>query len=174
MAFFPGMGGAPVLMMAIRAKDETGGAFKSVRKKTVNLGATVARAAGSVGTLMTQFATLGRITGLLSNQQARLLGLIGTLAHALATTYYVAKSIATAITWAHNVALTWEVALMTLGVGVAIAAGAAIAILATQTREATDAQVGYNRALDEGLQTQERYASRRKHMVRRGQETEVL
>jgi hypothetical protein len=102
-----------------------------------------------------------------------MIGVFGTVIRIFTTGYYVAKTIATAVTWAHNAALTWEVALLTLGVGVAIAAAAAIAVLAIQTQHAADAQKNYNVELEKGIATEKRRSANRS-LVRRGLEYEVI
>jgi hypothetical protein len=160
-------------MMSIAARDMTGNAFDQVEGKMDKLAMTSVRAVDKIGMLAMQFATFGRITGLLNDEQAKMIGIFGAVINVLTTGYYVAKMIATAITWAHNVALTWEVALMTLGIGVAIAAAAAIAILASQTQSAAVAQKNYNVELEKGTTLQERRTASQR-LVRRGEYEEVL
>jgi len=170
-----GIGGesGPTLWMSIAAKDRTAEAFDSVNRRVGNIGTTMARCMTRVGSLAMSFATLGRVTGILNEQQARAIGIFGTIIHVLSTGYYVAKTIATAVTWAHNTALTWEVALLTLGVGVAIAAAAAIAILASQTQAAAESQKEYNAELDKGIGLEKRRQAD-KSIVRRGGYEEVI
>jgi hypothetical protein len=102
-----------------------------------------------------------------------MIGVFGTVIRIFTTGYYVAKTIATAVTWAHNAALTWEVALLTLGVGVAIAAAAAIAVLAMQTQNAAEAQKNYNVELERGTEAERRRTANRS-LVRRGIESEIV
>jgi len=173
MAYMPGLSGAPTLYMAIRAKDETRGAFQSVSARAQRLGSTAITTARRIGTLAMRFATLGRVTGLLNDEQARAIGIFGTVISTMMMVADVVK-ILTAIDWAHVTALTWKMSLMTLGVGVAIAAAAAFAVLSMQTRNAADAQREYNQELETGVRAQDRYASRQQSMVRRGQFEEVL
>lgn len=176
MALLPpggGEGGGPTLWMTMAAKDRTGETFQRVENKIGRLQTMAAQAMGRIGSLAMSFATLGRVTGLLSDEQARMIGVFGTVIRIFTTGYYVAKTIATAVTWAHNAALTWEVALLTLGVGVAIAAAAAIAVLAMQTRDAASAQREYNIELERGTQAEQRRTASRS-LVRRGEYEEVI
>jgi len=175
LALLGGGGGesGPTLWMSIAARDRTAEAFDSVNRRVGNVGMTMARCMTRVGSLAMSFATLGRVTGILNEEQARAIGIFGTIIHIFSTGYYVAKSIATAVTWAHNVALTWEVALLTLGIGVAIAAAAAIAILAMQTRSAAESQAAYNDELDKGISLEKRRQAD-KSVVRRGIFEEVV
>jgi len=174
MAGLGGVGGAaPVLYMAVRARDETKDTFDRVGKKASKLSATMMTTARRVGALAMRFATLGRITGLLSDEQARFIGIIGTVI-SVATMMSEVVKVATAVDWAHVTALIWKHSLLTLGIGVAIAAAAALAILATATQSAATAQRNYNRELDAGAMAQDRYASRQSGMVRRGEFEEVL
>jgi len=168
-----GGGGGPTLWMAIAARDRTGDTFDRVSNKVNKLQTMSVRAMGKIGSLAMSFATLGRVTGLLNEEQARTIGLMGTVIRIFTTGYYVAKTIATAVTWAHNAALTWEVALMTLGIGVAIAAAAAIAVLAMQTQKAADAQGSYNAELEKGTKMEQRRAANQR-LVRRGEFEEVI
>jgi len=172
-AVAPGGMGGPTLWMAIKARDRTGDTFERVQNKISKLGNMAIQGMNKIGSLAMSFATLGRVTGILSNEQAKMIGIFGTVIRIFTTGYYVAKTIATAVTWAHNTALTWEVALMTLGVGVAIAAAAAIAVLATQTRDAADAQRSYNEELHRGVQMEKRRTATR-NLVRRGEFEEVV
>jgi hypothetical protein len=159
--------------MAIRARDQTGDSFDRVTSKIDRLQSMAVRSMTKIGSLAMGFATLGRVTGLLNEEQARAIGLFGTVMHVLSTGYYVAKTIATGATWAHNTALTWEVSLMTLGVGAAIAAAAAIALLSMQTQKAADSQKNYNEQLEYGL-TIERRRQASQRLVRRGEFEEVI
>jgi len=176
MALLPPGGGAgagPSLYMSIVARDRTGDAFKRVENKMDKLAGMSIKTMSKIGSLSMSFATLGRVTGILNEQQARAIGIFGTVIRIFTTGYYVAKTIATAVTCAHNAALTWEVALMTLGVGVAIAAAAAIAILAMQTNNAADAQKNYNVELERGTNLQRRRTANQR-LIRRGEYEEVL
>jgi len=173
MAMLGGGGGGPALWMSIYARDRTGPAFDSVKDKMSRVSSMAVTAMGKIGSLSMSFATLGRVTGLLNEEQARMIGIFGTVIRIFTTGYYVAKTIATAVTWAHNAALTWEVALLTLGVGVAIAAAAAIAILATQTKSAAEAQHQYNNELERGTDIQRRRTANQR-LVRRGEFEEVI
>lgn len=168
-----GGGGGPTLWMVIRARDQTGTTFERVNTNIDRLGTTMARALGRAGSLAMGFATLGRVTGMLNDEQARMIGIVGTVIHLFSTGYYVAKAAATAITWAHNAALTWEVALLTLGVGVAIAAAAAISVLAMQTNKAAESQKNYNTELEKSTTLEQRRTANRQ-LVRRGITEEVL
>jgi len=71
--------------------------------------------------------------------------------------YAVATTIAANVTWAFNAALAMKIALLTLGVGLVVAAAAYMAWLASATRDAASAQEEYNTALSR----QERVGSRR-------------
>jgi len=173
MAYTVTGGGAPVLYMAIRAKDETRGAFQSVSARAQKLGTTAITTARRIGTLAMRFATLGRVTGLLNDEQARAIGIFGTVISTMMMVADIVK-ILTAIDWAHVTALTWKVSLMTLGIGVAVAAAAAFAVLSMQTKNAASAQREYNEELEVGVRAQDRYASRQQSMVRRGMHEEVL
>jgi len=169
-----GMAGAgPTLWMSVRARDRTADTFERVQSKISKLGSMAIQSMNKIGSLAMSFATLGRVTGMLTDEQARMIGVFGTVIRIFTTGYYVAKTIATAVTWAHNAALTWEVALMTLGVGVAIAAAAAVAVLAMQTRDAADAQRSYNTEMEKGTQL-ERRRTANKNLVRRGEFEEVI
>lgn len=159
--------------MAIQARDRTGPAFDSVKNKMETVGNMAVTSMGKIASLSMSFATLGSVTGLLTNEQAKMIGVFGTVIRVFTTGYYVAKTVATAVTWAHNTALTWEVALLTLGVGVAIAAAAAIAILAMQTQNATEKQRAYNIELDKGTLAQRRRTANQR-LIRRGEYEEVL
>jgi len=169
----PGGMGGPTLWMAIKARDQTGDTFKRVENKIGRIANMAVQSMNRIGSLAMSFATLGRVTGMLTDEQARMIGVFGTVIRIFTTGYYVAKTVATAVTWAHNTALTWEVALMTLGVGVAIAAAAAIAVLAMQTREAAGAQRSYNTELEKGTRLQQRRTANR-NLVRRGEFEEVI
>jgi len=168
-----GGGGGPTLWMSVAARDRTGRTFERVENKISKLGSMALSTMNKIGSLAMSFAILGRVTGMLTDQQARMIGVFGMVIRIFTTGYYVAKTIATAVTWAHNAALTWEVALLTLGVGVAIAAAAAIAILAMQTQNAADAQRNYNTELIKGTQAQQRRTANRS-LVRRGLEYEIV
>lgn len=173
MAMIGGGGGqGPSLWMAIQARDRTGPAFDSVKKNMDKLSAVALSTMSKIGTLSMSFATLGRITGLLNNQQARALGVFGTLISVMTTVASVVKAL-TAIDWAHVTVLTWKVALMTIGIGVAIAAAAAIAVLSTQTQNATESQRAYNIELERGTAAQRRRTANQR-LVRRGEFEEVL
>jgi len=173
MAMMGAGGQGPSLWMSIYARDRTGTAFESVTNKMDRLTSMSITAMGKIGTLSMSFATLGRVTGILNAEQARMIGIFGTVIRVFTTTYYVAKTIATAVTWAHNAALTWEVALLTLGVGVAIAAAAAIAILAMQTNKAAESQRSYNTELERGTNLQRRRTANQR-LIRRGEYEEVI
>ena len=174
MAMLGGGGGeGATLWMAIRARDRTGETFDRVHSKLNQLQNMTVRTMNRVGSLAMSFATLGRVTGILNEEQAKTIGIFGTIIHIFSTGYYVAKTIATAVTWAHNTALTWEVSLMTLGVGTAIAAAAAIAILAVQTSKAADAQKEYNTQLEEGINAEQRRTADQR-LIRRGENLEVV
>ena len=168
-----GGGGGPTLWMSIAARDRTGPAFESVKNKMSKVSTMAVTSMGKIASLSMSFATLGRVTNMLSNEQAKMIGVFGTVIRIFTTGYYVAKTIATAVTWAHNTALTWEVALLTLGVGVAIAAAAAIAILAVQTGNAAEAQRTYNVELERGTNIQRRRTANQR-LIRRGEYEEVL
>jgi len=167
-----GAGQGPSLWMAIQARDRTGPAFDSVKRKMDKLSSVALSTMGKIGALSMSFATLGRVTGLLNDQQARAIGIFGTVISVMTTVASVVK-VLTAIEWAHVAALTWKVALMTLGIGVAIAAAAAIAVLATQTQNATEKQRAYNIELDKGAIAQRRRTANQR-LVRRGEFEEVL
>jgi len=174
MAFLGGGGeGGATLWMAIRARDRTGETFNRVNTGLDRLQNMTVRAMNKIGSLTMGFATLGRVTGMLNDEQARAIGIFGTIIHLFSTGYYVAKTIATAVTWAHTHALTWEVSLMSLGIGVAIAAAAAIAVLAMQTQSAAESQKTYNEELTKGLAIERRRQANQR-LVRRGEYEEVI
>lgn len=187
MALMGGLGGGqgPTLYMTISAKDNTkealdratanvnvyannvdiamervGGSVDRVTTNFDKLGSVALSTMGRVGSLATSFATLGSVTGLLTNEQSRAIGVFGTAISVMTTVASVVKAL-TAIEWAHVAALTWKVALMTLGVGVAIAAAAALAVLAMQTQKAADSQKNYNTELEKGNRLQRRGANQR-------------
>jgi hypothetical protein len=62
-----------------------------------------------------------------------------------------ATGVATGATMAFNVALAFKVGLLTMGVGVIIAAAAAMSILALQTSMAASAMRGYSSAAGEAI-----------------------
>lgn len=161
------------LYMSIVARDRTGPAFDRVNSSLSKIGDMTARTMSRVGSLSMSFATLGRVTGMMTDEQARAIGIFGTVINIFGTAYYAAKTIATAVTWAHNAALTWEVALLTLGVGVAIAAASAMAVLALQTNKAAEAQANYNNELEKGTTLQRRRGANQKIVSRAGY-TEIL
>lgn len=173
MAFLGGGEGSATLWLAIRARDRTGETFGRVNNSINAVGTMCARTMGKIGSLAMSFATLGRVTGILNDEQARAIGIFGTVIHIFSTGYYVAKLLATAVTWAHTHALTWEVAMMTMGVGVAIAAAAAIAILASQTSTAAENQKSYNTELEKGVELEKRRTANQR-LVRRGEYEEVI
>jgi hypothetical protein len=106
MAMLGGGGGGPTLYMSIAARDRTGDTFERVNNKVDKLANMAVRSMSKIGSLAMSFATLGRVTGMLSDEQARMIGVFGTVIRIFTTGYYVAKTIATAVTWAHNAALT--------------------------------------------------------------------
>lgn len=167
-----GGGGGQTMYFVIQARDRTGPAFDRVNSNLSKLADMTARTMSRVGSLTMSFATLGRVTGMMNDEQARAIGIFGTVINIFGTAYYAAKTIATAVTWAHNAALTWEVALLTLGVGVAIAAASAMAVLAMQTNKAADAQKSYNNELERGTSLQRRGASQK--IISRSGYTEIL
>lgn len=165
-------GGGPTLWMSIDARDKTQKAFNSAKSGMEKLSTVALSTMRNVGSLSMQFATLGRVTGMLSDEQAKLIGVFGMVMSVVATVATVVKAL-TAIEWAHVAAITWKVALMTLGIGVAIAAAVAIAMLAMQTDKATEAQKGYNTELERGV-TAERRRTANKQWVRRGGVDEII
>ena len=167
-----GGGQGPSLYMAIQARDRTGPAFNSVKKKMDNLSAVALTTMSKIGALSMSVATLGRVTGMLSNEQARVIGIFGTVISVMTTMASVVKML-TAIDWAHVTALVWKHSLLTLGIGVAIAAAAAMAVLAMQTRNAADSQSAYNTELERGLNAERRRTANRK-FIRRGMYEEAL
>lgn len=173
MAALGGVGGGGATMwVAIRARDQTGEAFNKVDSSMRKLQSTAISTMNRVGSLAMSFATLGRITGILNDEQARMIGVVGTVIHIFGILGSVVKAL-TAIDWAHVAALTWKVALMTLGVGVAIAAASAMAILALQTNKATESQKSYNDELQKGITVQRRREASQR-LVNRGEFTEVI
>ena len=175
MAMMGGLGGegSSTLWLSIKAKDRTQESFSRVYSSMDRLQMMAVRSMGRIGSLAMSFATLGKVTGLLNDEQAKAIGIFGTIIHIFSTGYYAAKTLATAVTWAHNHALTWEVSLMTLGVGVAIAAAAAIAILATQTQSAAESQKTYNAELEKGVELEKRRTASQR-LVRRGSYEEII
>ena len=168
-----GMGGGtgPTLWMTVAAKDNTKEAFDRASANMDKLANTALQLTSRVGSISTSFATLGRLTGMLNDEQARAIGVFGTTINVLASVGMAVKAL-TAIDWAHNVALTWKVALLTLGVGVAIAAASAFAVLAMQTQKAADSQRNYNTELEKGTRLQRRGTSQK--IVSRSGFTEIL
>jgi len=160
-------GAGPTLWMAIKARDQTKEAFDSVEKNFNRFKSTVLTTMGRVGGLATSFATLGRVTGLLSSQQAAAVGVFGTAIGVMSAVASTVKAL-TAIEWGFVTAKTWSVSLMTLGVGVAIAAAAAVAVLAMQTQNAAQAQREYNTELEKGTLTQRRVTAHRRMITRGG------
>jgi hypothetical protein len=141
-------------------------------KELEKLGTTSLTTMNRVGSLAMRLGTLGAVTGLLSNEQAKAIGVFGTAMSTMATMASVVKAL-TAIEWAHVAALTWKVSLMTLGIGVAIAAAAAMAVLAMQTQKAADSQKSYNTELEKGSNLQSRRTSNQKIVSRSGY-TEII
>lgn len=173
MAYIGGAGGGgPSLYMSIYAKDRTGEAFERVTSKMNKLSSVAISTMHRVGSLSMSFATLGRVTGMLNDEQARAIGVFGLVINVIATVATVTKAL-TSITWAQVAAETWKVSLMTLGVGVAIAAAAAVAVLSMQTQKAADSQKSYNTELEKGINIQKRRAASQ-NLVRRGQYEEFV
>jgi len=165
-------GGGPTLWMTIAARDRTSAGFNSAKSNMNKLAGAAVSTMSKIGTLTTSFATLGRVTGMLNDQQARAIGVFGTVMSVFATLGSVIRTL-TAIDWAHNVALTWKLSLMTVGIGVAIAAAAAMAVLAMQTEQATVAQRDYNTEVEKGTNAQRRRTANQS-IVRRGGYEEVV
>jgi len=189
-------GGGPTLYMTVAAKDKTKEVLDRV-KSNINVFAnnvyvsmerasegidkttqtfnrltiTALTTMNRIGSVATSFATLGRITGMLTDEQARAIGVFGVAINIFASVATAVKAL-TAIEWAHVAALTWKVSLMTLGIGVAIAAAAAIAVLAMQTNKAADAQKNYNVQLEKGTKLQRRETSQK--IVGRSGYVEIL
>lgn len=167
-----GAGQGQTLWMAINARDRTGAAFESVKSKMDKLSSVAITTMGKIGSLSMSFATLGRVTGLLNNEQAKAIGVFGTVMSVMATLATVIQTL-TSIKWGQVAAETWYLSLATIGVGVAIAAAAAMAILAMQTQNATESQRAYNTELERGIDAQRRRTANQR-LVRRGELEEVL
>ncbi len=162
----------PTLYMSIYARDRTQEAFTKVNNSMNKLTTTAISTMRRVGGLAVSFATLGRVTGLLNDEQAKAVGVFGLVISVIANVAAVTKAL-TGITWAQVAAETWKLSLMTLGVGVAIAAAAAIAVLSMQTQKAADSQKAYNSELEKGLTIEQRRTASQS-MVRRGNYTEFI
>ena len=167
-----GGGTGPTLYMSIEARDKTGDAFERVHNKVDKLSSMAIRTGRQIGSLAMRFATLASVTGLLSTEQAKVIGIIGTVISTFTTLASVVRTL-TAIDWAHVVALVWKYSLMTMGIGVVIAAAAAMAVLAMTTQQATEAQKGYNTELAKGVDVEQRRTANRS-LVRRGLESELV
>ena len=171
MAAVLGGGQGPTLWMVVSARDNTKEAFDRVSANMDKLANTALSTMSRIGGLSTSFATLGSVTGMLSDEQARAIGVFGTVISVISTVASVTKAL-TAIEWGLVAAETWKLSLMTLGVGVAIAAAAAIAVLSMQTQKAADSQRNYNVELEKGTRLQRRGSSQK--IIRRGGFEEVL
>jgi len=173
MAAVLGMGGGqgPTLYMTVAARDNTKETFDRVSSNMDKLTNTAMRLTSRMGSISTSFATLGRLTGMLNDEQARAIGIFGTAINIMASLGMAIKAL-TAIDWALVAAETWKLSLMTLGIGVAVAAAAAIAVLAMQTQKAADSQKNYNTELEKGTRLQRRGTNQK--IVSRSGYTEIL
>lgn len=167
-----GGGNGPTLWMTVAAKDNTKEAFDRASANMDKLANTALRTTARMGSIATSFATLGRLTGMLSDEQARAIGVFGTAINIMSSVGMAVKALTT-IEWGLVAAETWKLSLMTLGIGVAIAAAAAISVLAMQTNKAADAQRSYNSELEKGTNLQRRRGTSQKIVARSGYE-EIL
>ena len=168
-----GLGGGtgPTLWMTVAAKDNTKEAFDRVSANMDRLANTALRTTSRIGSVATSFATLGSVTGMLTDEQARGIGVFGTAMQVMGTVGTVVKTLTT-IEWGLVAAETWKVSMMTMGIGVAVAAAAAMAVMAMQTNKAAESQKNYNTELEKGTRLQRRGTSQK--IVSRSGYTEIL
>jgi len=151
------------ISIVIRAVNRASSEFGRVSADAQGMAERV-RTAGSViaglGAASRAVAFLGHQFGLLSAEQERWLASISYVVTALGVftrsslgvavaqkVYAAATAVAAKVTWAFNAALAMKVALLTLGVGLIVAAAAYMAWLASATRDAASAQQEYNESL---------------------------
>jgi len=163
-----GMAGAgPTLWVSVRARDRTKEVFDKVSRNIDRMSMTALQAVGRIGSLTMSFATLYRMTGSLNDEQAKVIGIFGMMMGIIPSIVSI-TNLLTKSTGSYVTILTWKVSLETLGIGVAIAAASAMAILAMQTTKATDAQKDYNKELERGTITQRRVTAHKRTVFRGG------
>ena len=174
MALLGGSGGGSgvTLWMTVSAKDNTKEAFDRASANMDKLANVALRTTSRIGSVATSFATLGRITGMLNDEQARAIGVFGVAINIMSSVGMAVKALTT-IEWGFVAAKTWSVSSTTLGIGVAIAAAAAISVLAMQTNKAAEAQGNYNQELEKGTSLQRRRGTDQRIVSRSGY-TEIL
>jgi len=87
MAMLGGLGGnqGPTLYMIVTARDNTKETFDRVSSNMDKLTNTAMRLTSRMGSISTSFATLGRLTGMLNDEQARAIGIFGTAINIMAS-----------------------------------------------------------------------------------------
>jgi len=151
------------ISIMIRAVNRASNEFGRVSADAQSMAERV-RTAGTViaglGAASRAVALLGHQFGFLSAEQERWLASMSYVVTALGVftrtslgvavaqkVYAAATAVAAKVTWAFNTALAMKVALLTLGVGLVVAAAAYMAWLASATRDAASAQQEYNDSL---------------------------
>jgi len=151
------------ISVVIRAVNRASSEFGRVSADAETMAERV-RTAGTImaglGAASRAVAILGHQFGFLTTEQERWLASMSYVVTALGIflrsswgvavaqkVYAVATTIAAKVTWAFNAALAMKIALLTLGVGLVVAAAAYMAWLASATRDAASAQEEYNTAL---------------------------
>jgi hypothetical protein len=151
------------ISVVIRAVNRASSEFGRVSSDAETMAERV-RTAGTIiaglGAASRAVAVLGHQFGFLTTEQERWLASMSYVVTALGIflrsswgvavaqkVYAVATTIAANVTWAFNAALAMKIALLTLGVGLVVAAAAYMAWLASTTRDAASAQEEYNTAL---------------------------
>lgn len=159
--------------VVIRAVNHASNEFARVSADANSMAERV-RTAGTVmaglGAASRAVAGLGRQFGFLTAEQERWLASMSYAVTALGIflrsswgvavaqkVYAVATGIAAKVTWAFNAAVAMKIALLTLGIGLVVAAAAYMSWLASSTRDAASAQEEYNTVLSR----QERAGRRR-------------
>jgi len=161
------------ISIMIRAVNRASSEFGRVSTDAQSMAERV-RTAGTViaglGAANRAVALLGHQFGFLSAEQERWLASMSYVVTALGVftrtslgvavaqkVYAAATAVAAKVTWAFNAALAMKIALLTLGVGLVVAAAAYMAWLASATRDAASAQEEYN----DSLSRQSRVGGRR-------------
>ncbi len=149
--------------VVIRAVNHASSEFSRVSADANSMAERI-RTAGTVvaglGAASRAVAVLGQQFGFLTAEQERWLASLSYAVTALGIfvrsswgvavaqkIYAVATGIAAKVTWAFNAAVAMKIALLTLGVGLVIAAAAYMTWLASATRDAASAQEEYNTVL---------------------------
>jgi hypothetical protein len=174
------------ISVVIRAVNRASTEFGRVSADAETMAERV-RTAGTIiaglGATSRAVAVLGRQFGFLTAEQERWLASMSYAVTAMGIflrsswgvavaqkVYSVATTIAAKVTWAFNAALAMKIALLTLGVGLVVAAAAYMAWLASATRDAASAQEEYNTALakHERVESRPREQVEYERITRRG------